>query len=70
MCVRKLARTVRRRVTTAALYVAEQYPNKSIQVSRAAVPRKRAPQEERVRLSAHEIVGGGGIGSVKWTKCL
>ena len=49
---------------------ADQYPNKSIQVSCVAVPRKRAPLEECIRLSAHEIVAGRRIGSVKCTQCL
>ena len=47
---------VQRRVGTATLQMAEQYPNKAIQVSYVVVPRNRAPLEECTRLSAHEIV--------------
>ena len=64
--VRILARTVQRQVATDTLHMAEQYPNKSIQVSHVAVHRKHAPLEECIRLSAHEIVAG----SAKCTKCL
>ena len=67
--VGSLARTVQRHVATLTLHMAEQYPNKSVQVSHVAVLRKRAPLEECIRLSAHEIVAGRRIGSVKCTKC-
>ena len=44
--------------------MAEQYLNKSTQVFYVAVPQKRAPLEECIRLSAHEIVPGRKIGSM------
>ena len=68
--VRSLARTVQRRVATVTLHKAEQYSNKSMLVSHVAVPRKRVPLEECIGLSAHEIVAGRRVGSVKCTKCL
>ena len=68
--VRSLARTVQRRVATVTLHMAEQYPTKSIQVSHVAVPRKRAPLEECIRVSEHEIVAWRRAGSVKCSKCL
>ena len=51
---------MQRRVATVSLHMAKQYPNKSIQVSHVAVLRKRAPLEECIRVSQHEIVAGCG----------
>ena len=56
--VSSFAMTAQRRVATVTLHMAEQYPNKSIQVSHVAVRRKRASLEECVKLSAQEIVAG------------
>ena len=57
--VRNLASTVQRRVATVTSHMAEQYPLQSTQVSYVAVPRKRAPLEECIRVSEHESVAAG-----------
>ena len=67
--VRRLARTVQRRVATVTLHMAEQYPNTSILLSHVAIPRERVPLEESGCLRMR-LWRGAGVGFVKCIKCL